>query len=83
MPLVVPSMMTSGGSSNQQEEWMSKLMGKKITDSTADATSFAKQDLPKEHRVIEHGSMATQDHKPDRMNVHLGEDGTVRNVEFG
>lgn len=28
--------------------------------------SFAKQDLPKEHRVIEHGSMVTQDSKPDR-----------------
>ena len=28
--------------------------------------SFAKQDLPKEHRVIAHGSMVTQDFKPDR-----------------
>ena len=28
--------------------------------------SFARQDLPKEHRVIEHGAMVTQDFKPDR-----------------
>ncbi len=29
--------------------------------------SFAKKDLPKESRVIEHGSMTTQDHNPDRL----------------
>ena len=35
MPLVVPGLMTSDGSKNQQDEWMSKLVGKKITDSGA------------------------------------------------
>lgn len=29
--------------------------------------SFAKKDLPKTSRVIEHGSMITQDHNPDRL----------------
>ncbi|KAL2052685.1 hypothetical protein ABVK25_006925 [Lepraria finkii] len=80
MPLVVPGMM--GGSGNQQEDWMNKLVGKKITDGSSDATSFAKQDLPKEHRVLEPGSMTTQDFNPDRMNIHLAEDGTVRHVDF-
>lgn len=50
--------------------------------------------------MIEHGSMVTQDFKPDRslpsghysewkgaddanrLNVHLAEDGTVRQVDF-
>ena len=36
MPLVVPGVMTSGG--NQQDSWMSKLVGKKITDATTDET---------------------------------------------
>lgn len=31
--------------------------------------SFARKDLPKEHRVIEHGSMVSQDYKPDRLVV--------------
>ena len=35
MPLVVPGVMTSG--SSQQEEWMSKLMGKKLSDGTSDS----------------------------------------------
>ena len=33
---------------------------------TVDFKSFAKQDLPKEHRVLEPGSMTTQDFNPDR-----------------
>ena len=33
---------------------------------TVDIKSFAKQDLPKEHRVLEPGSMTTQDFNPDR-----------------
>ena len=37
---------------------------------TADVKSFAKQDLPKEHRVLEPGAMTTQDFNPDRY-VHL------------
>lgn len=28
--------------------------------------SFAKQDLPKEHRVLEPGAMTTQDYNPNR-----------------
>lgn len=35
--------------------------------------NFAKKDLPKESRVIEHGSMSTQDHNPDRLVTILEE----------
>ncbi|KAG7006654.1 hypothetical protein G7Y79_00013g034260 [Physcia stellaris] len=77
MPLVVPGLM--GGS--QQEEWMTKLLGKKLSDSH-DETSFAKQDLPKEHRIVEPGAMVTQEVNSDRLSIHVGEDGTVRHVEY-
>lgn len=36
MPLVVPGITSTGGGDNQQNEWMSKLMGKKLTDSASD-----------------------------------------------
>ncbi|KAF2632066.1 hypothetical protein BU25DRAFT_406577 [Macroventuria anomochaeta] len=45
--------------------------------------TFAKQDLPKEHRVLKPDSMSTMDHKPERLNIHVGEDGTVQNVRYG
>ncbi|KAI4121160.1 MAG: hypothetical protein LQ347_006935 [Umbilicaria vellea] len=80
MPLVVPGI--NSGGSNQQSEWMNRLVGKKLSDSPSDSTNFARQDLPKEHRIIEPGSMSTQDFNKDRMNIHLGEDGTVRHVDF-
>ncbi|CZR61923.1 uncharacterized protein PAC_11820 [Phialocephala subalpina] len=80
MPLVAPGI-NSGGDSSKTEEWMNKLVGKKLTDGASDSTSFAKQDLPKETRVIEPGMMVTKDFKPDRLNVHLKEDGTVSHVD--
>ncbi|KUJ08056.1 uncharacterized protein LY89DRAFT_691357 [Mollisia scopiformis] len=80
MPLVVPGI-NSGGDNSKTEEWMNKLVGKKLTDGPSDATSFAKQDLPKETRVIEPGSMVTKDFNENRLNVHLKEDGTVSHVD--
>lgn len=38
--------------------------------------SFAKQDLPKEHRVLEPGAMTTQDYNPDRY-VFLSPDSGI------
>jgi hypothetical protein len=37
---------------------------------TADTSlqTFAKTDLPKEHRVLKEGDMSTMDHKPDRYD---------------
>ena len=31
-----------------------------------DIQTFAKSDLPKEHRIVPEGGMMTADHKPDR-----------------
>ncbi|KAI9674821.1 MAG: hypothetical protein M1817_001725 [Caeruleum heppii] len=80
MPLVVPGI--NSAPADQKSEWQNKLLGKKLTDSTSDSTNFARTQLPKEHRVIEKGSMVTQDFKPDRLNVHLGDDGTVTHVDY-
>ena len=60
------------------------MLGKKITDSgPSDNVNFAKSELPSGHRVVKEGDMMTMDHKPDRLNVHVGEDGTVRKVTNG
>jgi len=77
MPLVVPN--TSDDKSTQ---WMEKLMGKKIGEQSNE-TTFAKTELPKEHRVVKEGDMMTMDHKPDRMNIHTGEDGVVKKITHG
>jgi len=44
------------------------------------AQNFAKQDLPKNHQIVEPGSFNTMDHNKDRLKVHVGEDGIVRYV---
>jgi len=80
MPLVVPGL--SGGA-DKNSDWMNKLMGKKLTDSNTDHSSFSKKELPANHRVVEGDSMMTMDHNPDRLNVHVDKDGTVKNVKFG
>ncbi|CAL8583378.1 hypothetical protein XPA_009002 [Xanthoria parietina] len=80
MPLLIP---TPSPNPSAQETWMTKLLGKKITDAAAsDDLSFAKRDLPNDHRIVEYGDVVAGDGKPERLNVHLGEDGTVRHVDF-
>ncbi|PGH15599.1 hypothetical protein AJ79_02381 [Helicocarpus griseus UAMH5409] len=78
MPLVVPNV-----SNDDKADWAAKLLGKKLTDSASDNVSFAKKDLPPSHRVLKPGDMTTMDFKPDRLNVHVNEDGTVTNVKYG
>jgi len=80
MPLVVPGIT---GGPDKNSDWMTKLMGKKLTDSTSDHSSFSKKELPANHRVVEGDSMMTMDHNPDRLNVHVDKDGTIRKVKFG
>jgi len=80
MPLVVPGINSGGGGST--DSWMSKLAGKKLAD-THDETNFAKKDLPQNHRVVGEGEMTTMDHNPDRLNIHVGQDGTVQKVTHG
>ncbi|KAG9186978.1 hypothetical protein G6011_10086 [Alternaria panax] len=45
--------------------------------------TFAKTDLPQQHRVLKPDTMKTMDFKPDRLNVHVDEDGTVKDVTKG
>ena len=45
--------------------------------------TFARSDLPEEHRLIHPGSVTTADYKPERVNVHLSDDGTVHKVTKG
>ncbi|KAM5440736.1 hypothetical protein McanMca71_001392 [Microsporum canis] len=78
MPLVVPQV-----SENDKAAWAAKLMGKKITDSESNETCFAKKDLPEGHRVLKPGDMTTMDFNPERLNVYVGEDGTVMDVKHG
>jgi len=80
MPLVVPGLMSKGG--DKTSDWQNKLMGKKIGEAS-DEMTFAKQDLPEKHRVLKSGDMATMDHAPERLNIHVGDDGTVEKVTHG
>ncbi|KAF7189774.1 hypothetical protein HII31_08881 [Pseudocercospora fuligena] len=80
MPLVVPGLQSKDG--DKTSDWMSKLAGKKIGDSHNE-TTFAKTDLPKQHRVVKEGDMMTMDHNPERLNIHTSEDGTVSKVTHG
>ncbi|KAI4678377.1 hypothetical protein J4E81_010744 [Alternaria sp. BMP 2799] len=80
MPLVVPGLQSKDGNSN--DDWMSKLMGKKLGDQH-DEMTFAKTDLPQQHRVLNEGDMKTMDFQPERLNVHLDKDGTISKVTKG
>ncbi|KAF2234907.1 hypothetical protein EV356DRAFT_576354 [Viridothelium virens] len=81
MPLVDPVTMGTG-SKDLATRWLSQVAGKKIGNVT-DETTFAKSELPKEHRILKEGDMATMDHNPDRLNLHVDNDGTVKNVTAG
>ncbi|KAH6676897.1 hypothetical protein F5X68DRAFT_213585 [Plectosphaerella plurivora] len=82
MPLVVPGIQTNTGD-EKTDEWTNKLVGKKLHDEESNETCFCKKDLPEEHRIIEPGMMVTKDYKPNRLNVHVNEDGTVSHVQHG
>jgi hypothetical protein len=73
---------TTNSSSNDASSWTQKLMGKTIGSSHSE-TCFAKSDLPSNHRVLGEGDMATMDHKPDRLNLHVDKDGCVKKVTNG
>merc|ERR1712029_605436 len=50
---------------------------------SGDETTFAKTDLPKQHRMVNEGDMMTMDHNPERLNIHTSDDGTVTKVTHG
>ncbi|KAK2742555.1 hypothetical protein FQN57_005181 [Myotisia sp. PD_48] len=78
MPLVVPDI-----SESDQQAWVNKLMGKKLTDSTTNETCFAKTELPETHRILKPGDFGTMDFVPNRLNVYIDEQNTVTNVKHG
>ena len=70
MPLVVPGITSSGsskgGSGGSGNDWMNKLMGKTLGDNHNE-TTFAKKDLPGNHRLVDsEGGMMSMDHQPER-----------------
>ncbi|KAK5137421.1 hypothetical protein LTR08_008999 [Meristemomyces frigidus] len=82
MPLITSNMLGAKGGDDKTSQWMNKLMGKKLGESSNE-TTFAKSELPKEHRIVKDGDMTTMDHKPDRLNIHTGDDGTVQKITHG
>lgn len=44
---------------------------------------FCKRDLPQTCRVIKPGQMVTKDFNPERLNVHVDDEGTVSHVNHG
>ncbi|KAJ0424685.1 hypothetical protein BJY00DRAFT_276162 [Aspergillus carlsbadensis] len=80
MPLVVPGITSNSG--GNKDEWLNKLVGKKISESSNE-TCFAKKDLPETHRIVKPGEFTTMDHQPDRLNIHLDENDNVRDVNYG
>ncbi|KAI8629499.1 hypothetical protein F5Y19DRAFT_84035 [Xylariaceae sp. FL1651] len=82
MPLVIPGI-TDNSSKDKTQDWTDKLVGKTLSDDSTTSTSFCKKDLPKQCRVIEPGMMVTKDHNPDRLNIHVKDDGTVSHVQHG
>ncbi|RFU74015.1 hypothetical protein TARUN_8243 [Trichoderma arundinaceum] len=81
MPLVVPGVMTN--LDDKTQEWANKLVGKTFSESESSETMFCKRDLPESHRIIKPGTMVTKDFRPDRLNIHLKDDGTVSHVQHG
>ncbi|KAK3687455.1 hypothetical protein B0T22DRAFT_478775 [Podospora appendiculata] len=81
MPLVVPGVTTS--SSDKTEEWSNKLVGKKLSEEASSETTFCKTELPQQTRIVHPGQMVTKDFVPERLNVHVNEDGTVSHVVHG
>ncbi|RYO96856.1 hypothetical protein DL765_011429 [Monosporascus sp. GIB2] len=82
MPLVVPGV-TSNSGDDKTQEWMNKLVGKKLSDDDHTETTFCKRDLPEQCRVIQPRQVVTMDFRPERLNVHVKEDGTVSHVMYG
>lgn len=82
MPLVVPGV-TVNNLDDKTQEWTNKLVGKTISEQPSSETCFCKKDLPEQHRVIQPGMMVTKDFNPDRLNVHVKDDGTVSHVTQG
>ena len=47
------------------------------------ARLIKEETLPKKHRIIKPGYMVTMDFDPERLNVYIREDYSIRDVKFG
>lgn len=47
------------------------------------AQVFCKRDLPDQCRLVRPGTMVTKDFRPERLNVHVDDNGTVSHVYHG
>ncbi|GAW26005.1 putative pua RNA binding domain-containing protein [Rosellinia necatrix] len=74
---------TSSNSGDPTQDWTNKLVGKTVSDSSHSETNFCKKDLPQQCRVIHPGMLVTKDFRPERLNVHVREDGIVSHVQHG
>ncbi|KAJ1333965.1 Peptidase inhibitor I78 family [Microdochium nivale] len=81
MPLIDP--VSTAGAEDPAQVWTTKLVGKTVTDDDHSESNFCKKDLPEEHRVIRPGQPTTRDFRPNRLNVHVTEEGTVTHVQHG
>jgi hypothetical protein len=97
MPLIVPGLTNAGdqqqswmaklagktiGSDHSDQVQPRTCMLKGMENWLTTLQSFAQKDLPANHRIVKEDSMQTMDHDPNRMNVYVANDGTVRKVEF-
>lgn len=63
---------------------MKLLIGLKFVDGNSnDPNVITRERLPNNCRVIPAGNVVTMDWVPDRLNVHLDEDGNVKKVKKG
>ncbi|KAI1815180.1 hypothetical protein GGS20DRAFT_584757 [Poronia punctata] len=83
MPLMVPGITSNSSGEDKTQEWSNKLVGKTLSDESSSETCFCTKDLPEQCRVIKPGTMVTKDFRPDRLNVHVKDDGTVSHVVHG
>ncbi|KAK6335520.1 hypothetical protein TWF696_002293 [Orbilia brochopaga] len=74
-------------SDDVQQQWKDKLVGKKIVEEQSDHPEhFSKRDLPQgpqAHRVIPPGTMVTKDFQPNRLNVHVNDEGRCTHLVWG
>ncbi|KAI5310749.1 hypothetical protein KEM55_002618 [Ascosphaera atra] len=60
MPLVVPQ------TDDPKVDWRLRLLGKKLTESDGEPSTFSVKDLPESHRIILPGMCTTMEYKADR-----------------
>ncbi|KZZ97223.1 Proteinase inhibitor I78 [Ascosphaera apis ARSEF 7405] len=76
MPLVIPQ------TDDPKVDWRLRLLGKKLTESEGEASTFSVKDLPDCHRIILPGMFTTMDNNPDRLTIIVDENNIVTDVNY-